>query len=414
VVEATRSLTTERLGKDRSEAAVMTGGRGDVVSAIEVIEVELPIRRETRWRGLACDPGRWSVVRVLTENGLRGYGEAAALQHWGGDHGRYYGETPTTVRHVVLDLLRPAVIGREPFDIEDILRAMDETVRGYPYAKAAVEMALYDLQGKIAGVPVYKLLGGRARDGVPIALMLGIMSVEDAVEETTRAVDEGIRAIQVKGTGELARDTAVLRAVRSAVGEEITLRLDANQGYRGADTKTIIRAINTLESAGANLVEQPTEGLEQMAAVRAGVAIPVVIDEGCWRAEDVIDVHRHQAADVISIYIAKAGGLARAKRVAAVAETLGYPCDVNGSLESGIGNAANLHFAVSTPRVTLPCVMPISAPSGTGSAKHAGRYYADDVISEPFTFSDGRLYPSEDPGLVTVDEDKLAAYTISG
>jgi L-alanine-DL-glutamate epimerase-like enolase superfamily enzyme len=384
----------------------------DRLRSVEVVDVALPVRREWRWRGLNESLGRWSIVRVETEAGIVGHGEATALRDWGGDHNRYFGETPQTVRHVVEDIVGPLLLGSDPFDVESAMRLMDGAVRGHTYAKAALEMALYDIQGKLVGLPVYKLLGGKAREGVPIAHMIGIMGTDEAVHEAVAAAEDGISAFQIKGTGDLARDAEVVAAVRKAVGDSFTLRLDANQGYAGRSVKDAIHAVFTLQEAGADLVEQPTEGLRQMAQVTSAVHISIIADESCWQPEDVIDVAEQGAADVISIYLAKAGGISRAKRVATIAEAFGLPCDVNGSLESGIGNAANVHFAVSSPSVTLACVIPVSAPKGANSTQAAGRYYLDDLVADEFRFAGGILYPPEAPGLVTVDEEKLNAYRI--
>jgi L-alanine-DL-glutamate epimerase-like enolase superfamily enzyme len=144
-------------------------------------------------------------------------------------------------------------------------------------------------------------------------------------------------------------------------------------------------------------------------------AWPIMADETCWQPADVVDVAKTRAADALSIYVAKSGGLARASRVAVLAEAYGLPCDVNGSLESGIGNAASLHLATAMPAISLPSVIPVTAPAGTGSARTAGRYYADDLVTEPFAFEEGSLLAPDGPGLgVELDEEKLTRYRVDG
>jgi len=382
---------------------------------VEAIPVALPPRRELRWRGLLGELGRWVIVRVHADDGLVGLGEATPLPDWGGDFQRHGGETPRTVVHVVQDLLAPVLAGRDPFDVEALLEAMDAAVRGHGYAKAAVEMALWDLQGKRCGQPVHRLLGGRYRETVPVAHMIGIMAPGEAVAEALGAAEDGCTAFQVKGTGELDRDAGLVRALRRALGERALLRLDANQGYRGHGVKPAIRAARALADAGADLVEQPTEGLAAMAAVAAAVDVPVIADESCWTPHDLLEVVERRAADAISIYVAKAGGLARARTMAALAHACGLPCDVNGSLESGIGTAASLQLATALPAISLPAVVPVSAPAERPVANVAGRYYADDLIAEPFVFAGGALRAPERPGLgVELDEDKLARYRVDG
>jgi muconate cycloisomerase len=149
-----------------------------------------------------------------------------------------------------------------------------------------------------------------------------------------------------------------------------------------------------------------------MAEVRRASRAQIVADESCWQPADLIDIDRCGAADAISIYIGKAGGIRTARRIADLAETVGLPCDVNGSLESGVGNAANLALALSSPAITLGCVIPVSVPAGSDGPATAGRYFADDVVSAPFTFADGMLHPLERPGLgIEVDEEKVRRYT---
>lgn len=379
---------------------------------MEAIPIALPVRRELRWRGLRGTLGRWVVVRVRTEEGLVGLGEATPLPDWGGDFNRYAGETPKTVVHVVEDLLGPLLAGADPFDVEAILEKMDLAVRGHPYAKAAVEMALYDLQGKETGLPVHKLLGGEYRPGIRVAHMIGLMEKEEAVEEALVVLQDGCTAFQIKATGDPVRDAAVTHALRNAVGPEVLLRVDANQGYRRRGTKEAIRAVKMLEDAGADCVEQPTEGLAEMAAVTAAVSATIIADESAWQPRDVIDIARRKAADAVSVYVAKAGGLLRAREVAAIAGACALPCDVNGSLEGGVGNAANVQLAIACPGITLPSVIPVTTPLG-GPDRTAGRYYADDVVTEPFSYEDGHLHPPKGPGLgVELDEEKLEAYRV--
>jgi muconate cycloisomerase len=151
-----------------------------------------------------------------------------------------------------------------------------------------------------------------------------------------------------------------------------------------------------------------------MAAVTAASTVPVIADESCWDPRDALELVQARAADQISIYLAKAGGIAKARRVAAIAEAAGMGCDVNGSIESGIGNAANAQFALSCPVAVTPSVIPITAPAGTHPNAVGGHYYEDDIVTEPFAVRDGTLLPLTRPGLgIEVDEKKLAKYRLA-
>jgi len=136
-------------------------------------------------------------------------------------------------------------------------------------------------------------------------------------------------------------------------------------------------------------------------------------DESAWTPRDVLEIARKKAADIISIYTTKPGGLFKAKKVAAVAEAEGLRCNVNGSVETGVGNAANIHLAASTAVASLACVVPVSTPAGQGKGI-AGIYYSDDLITEPFDYEDGCVVVSDKPGLgIEVDDQKLEHYRLS-
>jgi L-alanine-DL-glutamate epimerase-like enolase superfamily enzyme len=383
------------------------------IARVDTVELRMAPRQDFRWAGLQVGLGAFVVVRLQSDDGLVGYGETVPLIDWGGDHGRYAGESTATVQHVIQAYLGPSVIGRDVAEVAILSRDWDRRVRGHSYAKVALEMAFYDLLGKARRVPVYELLGGCFRRRVPIAHMVGLMPVGAAVAEAEAAVSDGITALQIKGGLDPARDVTVSREVRRAVGDGIQLRLDANQGY--GSVKRALRTLRSLEEVGVEIVEQPVEGLPEMATLTREVpGLTVLADESAWTPRDALEVVQSRAADGISVYVAKAGGLARARIVAAIAEAAGLLCDVNGSLELGIANAASLHLAAAAPAVTLASVIPINAPDGAAQTRVAGRYYADDIVRDPFIFERGDLIVPCGPGLgVEVDEAKLRQYRVN-
>ena len=381
------------------------------ITQVEAIPFRLPVRRQFRWASLLAQLGAFVLVRVYTDDGLVGLGEATPLPDWGGDHGRRGGETQETVVIMIRTVLGPAITGMNALDIERAHVAMARVVRGHSYAKAAIDIALHDLAATAAGIPLYQLLGGACRDNVPLAHMVGIMPELDAIDEAEAAVADGLTALQIKGGEEPDRDVRLVTELRSKFGPQVRLRLDANQGYGRA--KNAIRVVNRLGEGMLDDLEQPVVGLRELSAVARAISANVIADESCWDPPDALEVVQARAADAISIYLAKAGGLARARDVAAIARAGGLDCDVNGSIESGIGNAANVHFALATPAVRLPCVIPVSAPAGTWDGRVGGVYYEDDVVCEPFAVADGALLPLPGPGLgVKLDEEKLEHFRV--
>jgi L-alanine-DL-glutamate epimerase-like enolase superfamily enzyme len=378
------------------------------ISSIDAFAFRLPVRRHFRWASLLKPLGGFVYVAITTDTGIVGVGEANPLPDWAGDHGRHGGETQGSVIDMIKRVIEPALIGLDPTRIEAAHATMDRVLRGNSYARCAIDMALHDLWGKALGQPLHVLLGGLSRERVAVAHMIGIMPAEEAVEEAKGAQADGITALQIKGGEDAARDAAAVRGIRRALGPDVFLRLDINQGYGRAK-----RALQILAGLAADLdmVEQPVRDLDEMAVLTGELPLDVIADESCWDAHDALELVQCRGADAISIYLAKAGGIAGARRVAAIAETAGLPCDVNGSLESAIGNAANLQFALATPGVSLPCVIPINAPAGGHVTEIAGRYYEDDVVEDAFGYRDGGLLPLMRPGLgITVHPGKLERY----
>ena len=373
--------------------------------------VELPRRWPYSWRGLQGPIGRYVILRVETDAGLVGLGEAPVLPDWGGEHGRYYGEDPATAVHVLKEYLSPVLVGADPLDIPMLLQRMDVPLQGYMNCKAAVDVALHDLAGKAMGVPVYQVLGGALRRQIPICHSVGLAPPEDAAREAAAAAADGIRAMQVKVDGDPAGDRAVIAACREAVGKDIAVYPDINQGYR--TPKEAIRAVASMEEFGISMVEQPVEGLEAMARVTEAMNVPVMADEGAWTPQDVVEIVRRRGADAISIYYSKSGGLHRAMQVGHVTAAAGMPVNVNGALEMGVGNAANLHLAAALGGIVLPSVIPVTTLEGCEQNRVGGVFYTDDIVKEPFPFADGCLTVPERPGLgVELDPEKIDRYRV--
>jgi muconate cycloisomerase len=378
---------------------------------LELVHVSLPTRREHKWAGLGESIGGYVLVKATAEDGTVGWGEAPVLKDWGGEFGRYFGESASTTLAIVPRYLAPAIIGCDPLNIVELHGRMDSAIKGFPYAKAAIEFAVYDVAGRQLGVPTHQLLGGAARRRIPIAHSIGLIGFEEAERETAQLAREGIRAIKIKVGVEPDRDVEMVRRIRDTVGPSVDLCIDANQGYR-----TVGEAIQTfrrMEACRIKYFEQPVQGIERLAEVARAIDAPVMADESAWNAHDVIQIIEKRAAQIISIYTTKPGGLYRAMQVAAVAQAAGLVCNVNGSVETGIGNLANLHLAAAAESVVLPCVIPVSTPAKSQSGQIAGIYYKDDLIADAMKFADGCIEVPTGPGMgIAADESKIARFTV--
>lgn len=381
------------------------------ITSVEVITVQLPPRREHKWTGLTEPIGRYVLTRMTDDAGHVGWGEAPALKDWGGEFGRYFGESPSIVQVVIDRYLAPAVIGADPGNIVDLHMRMDAVIKGYPYAKCAVELAAYDLAARRAGLSVYALLGGHARAHIPVTHSIGLIGFAEAEAESVKVVAEGIKTIKIKVGVDPKRDIEMVRLIRSAVGPDADLCVDANEGYKTPGEA--IRCIGQMEHYGLKYAEQPVMGIARMAEVARAIDTPVMADESAWNAHDVIEIIERRAAEIVSIYTTKPGGLYRAMEVAAVCRAAGIVCNVNGSVETGVGNLANVQLAAATAAVTLSCVVPVSTPAEEQRGQVAGIYYTDDLLAHGMKFTDGAIELPHGPGMgIDVDPAKIAKYTV--
>jgi len=290
--------------------------------------------------------GQYVLVRLCDEDGRVGLGEASVTSVWSG-------ETQAGCIHLIREFLAPLVVGADPFDSEWIMRRLDRAAFGNSFARAAVEMALLDLQAKTLGVPVYKLLGGRDASapgedrGVRLKFVVGAVEADVAAERAKRMTDSGWRAIKVKVGRNPKADVERLTAVRRAIGPDVFLSVDANGGYT---VEQAVWAAARLEKLDVALFEQPTRRGDHaaMAEVRRRSGIPVMADESVFTPQDALEVVRHGAADVLSLYPGKHGGVRATQQIAKLAEAAGLPCTIGSNLEREVATAAMAHVTACT------------------------------------------------------------------
>jgi len=382
------------------------------ITGCELFIVGLPNRRHHTWASkMTAAIGRHVIIRIDTDEGIQGWGESPAGITWGGSQMRYYGESPETVSHVIKDHLIEAVKGLDPREMAMLHATMDKSVKGHPYAKAAIDIACHDIAGKAANVPVYTLLGGKFRDRIEVAHSLGIMPVDQCIAEAEQAIEEGAKTIKCKTGLDVERDVELVKQLRTRFGDELKIRVDGNEGYKSV--WEAIQVTRRQEEYGLLLCEQPVMGARDMALVAERIESPVMADESAWNVDDIVELSDAKAAACISLYVTKPGGLYRARQLADFAENRGLYSDIGGSIEMGIGNAANLHLGAATKIAMLPSVCPTTKPEGTKGPEMVGNYYLDDIVTEPFGYEDGCVLVPEGPGLgIEVDMDKIKKYAL--
>lgn len=330
----------------------------------------------------------FGVVRVDTDEGLTGWGEIA--MSWGRVGRPLCGDVDL--------VLAPALLGEDPREISRCTQVMSTrlpmAVDGAHAAKAAVEMALLDLTGKAYGVPAYQLLGGRARDAVPVSWPIPWGTVESTVDAATAAVSDGFQTVKLKIGRPGSVDREAVAAVRAAVGDDISIKVDANMAYRSANQA--LAALRPLEEQRLQLIEQPLppRDLVELARLRSRLETPLLLDESCYELRDVGEIIRAGAADVLNVYVAEMGGPIQAMKAFAAAEAAGLVGLLGSQCEMGLATAACAHVGVAA--VNLAYESDIVGPLR----------YVRDIVTHPPLIRDGLLYVPDGMGLgVEVDLD---------
>jgi muconate cycloisomerase len=366
-----------------------------IIGDVRLVLADIPVRRPHTMSFTTLEAVNFVFVRIETRDGLVGWGEAACL---GGP--TWSEESAESIAATLERYVVPWLRGRDATQLEALRREMARRVQGNPFARAAVEMALWDLNGRALGVPVHRLLGGRVRDRVPLSWSLAVADPAAEVAEAREKVAHGQRIFKIKTAAHpVAEDVARVRAIRQAVGPEVRLRVDANQGW---DRTTALRAIRALEPYDLDFVEQPLPrwDLDGMAEIARAVQVPIMADESCGSPQDALAIVRRGGVAILALKLTKSAGLGPTMTIAGIAEAAGLGCYVGCMIETSLGTAAYLQAALAAASVTWGCEL-------FGPLLLRG-----DVVREPVRYADGGILALDGPGLgVDVDETALKEWT---
>jgi L-alanine-DL-glutamate epimerase-like enolase superfamily enzyme len=356
------------------------------IRSVEAIPITVPSQQFNSALGI-FPTFEYGIVIIETDEGITGVGEISML--WDGK-GRIQ-------CHFVNDVFGPALVGENPMRINVCLQRMRTLVEGAWPARAAVEMALFDIVGKALSTPVFNLLGGKARESIVLSHSISMGTPVDMAAAASSYVREGFSCVKVKvGQADPLQDIEAIAAIREAIGPKTTLRIDANMAWR--TPKDAIREIKRMEPYGLHSVEQPLPpgSMEDLRLVRESVDTPIMVDESVWGTKDAWDILHAGATDMINVYVAEAGGLTNAALIFRMAELTSAPCLIGAMPELGVGTAAAVHLGIAMANLADPC-------DACGVI-----YHSVDVIQEQFEIHDGRIWPPTGPGLgVTLDREAL-------
>lgn len=284
------------------------------------------------------------LVCAITDEGIVGYGEAAPLPF-------VTGETADTIL-AALAYMKPGLIGCDPFAIDDVHHRMDALICGNSSAVCAVDLAMYDIMGKATGLPIYRILGGE-KNRIQNDVTIGIDEPESMVRAAKHYTDEcGYRILKIKAGRDYRQDLQAISMIRQAVGENIRLRVDANQGY---SVPIAVKMIAQLEKLNVDAIEQclPAWDLEGSAYLRNKAnGMRIMLDESLHSPRDAAKICKLGAADILNIKLMKCGGLYPALKIASVADAYGLECMVGCMFESRLAATAGLSLVASRANIT--------------------------------------------------------------
>ena len=327
------------------------------------------------------------VVEVHTDTGAVGYGEAPPT-------GAITGDTTGAILGALQDHIIKTVVGRDVDDFEDLMLALNKCIVGNTSAKAAMDMALWDLYGQLYKIPVYKLLGG-SRKEIITDITISVNDPDEMARDAVDAVRRGYDTLKIKVGAHPELDVARLTAVRQAIGNDTRIRIDANQGW---EPKQAVRLLNQMQEKGLDIefVEQPVKAhdIDGLRYVTERSYVPVLADESVFSPEDAVRIMQTRAADLVNIKLMKCGGLYNALKIVSAAEVYGVECMIGCMLEAKISVNAAVHLACAKKIITK---IDLDGPV----------LCSEDPILGGAVFDEQRITVSDEPGLGIKGVEKM-------
>jgi muconate cycloisomerase len=362
------------------------------IERVETFIVELPTIRPHVLSMATMRVQSIVIVRLYCSDGILGYGEATTIG------GLSYGEeSPEGIKLTIETYLEPLLRTTDPSLPAATMRLLGQAVVGNHFAKAAIEMALLDAQGKRVGLPISELLGGRQRDTLPVAWTLASGDTDQDIEEAERMLASRRHNIFKIKIGKRALDSDIDHVVniKRALEARASVRVDVNQSWTENDAAM---GISRLQDAGIDLIEQPIAAWNKrgMKRLAASFALPIMADEMLRGPQTAFDLAAYACADVFAVKVAQSGGLYAAAKVAAIGESAGLGLYGGTMLEGAIGTAASAHLCATFSSLEW------------GTELFGPLLLTEELLAEPLVYKDFSLVVPTGPGLgITLDEERL-------
>lgn len=363
------------------------------ITNVEAIPFTIPYRPDvgsSRWSTGGIEKANHVLICVHGEDGLKGYGEAMPRP-------TFYGETQKSILIAVEELYRALLIGMDVMDAEKIQAVLDR-YPGNNTARGAIDVAIHDLKGRLLGVPLYKLLGGWHDGRVPVAPSISLKTVKESVEESVQFVEMGMKTLKVKVGMDPKKDVELIRAIRKAVGDDIDIYVDANQGW---DRRGAFWALSRMVEEKVFAVEEPlpVSDVDGKLKIARSFPIAILMDEGVTTVQDALRELKIGAVGIISVKTPRTG-IINSRRIVQMAELFHVPCVIGTQAETGVGTIASAHNGAAYKNVV-----------NTELANYLK--WSDDLLAEKPKFENGFLLLPEGPGLgLEIDPEKLKKYRV--
>ncbi|QOV19555.1 dipeptide epimerase [Blautia liquoris] len=349
------------------------------ITDIKIGEISVPLKTPFKTALRTVDSVEDIIVEIHTDSGQIGFGEAPPT-------GVITGDTKGAIVGALKDHIIKSLVGMDIENFEEIMLRLNSCIVGNHSAKAAVDIALYDLYGQLYHAPLYKMLGGYQKQ-IITDITISVNSPREMAEDSVDAIKRGFKTLKIKVGKDAAMDLERMKAIRKAVGYDVDLRIDANQGW---SPKEAVKVLTDMEDAGLNIefVEQPVKAhdIEGMKFVTDHVAIPVLADESVFSPQDALSILQQHAADFINIKLMKTGGLYNALKICSIAEVYGVECMIGCMLEAKVSVNAAVHLAAAKSIITK---IDLDGPV----------LCSEDPVVGGSVFDNDRITPSDTPGL---------------